>query len=323
VKYCTLGRSGLEVSRLAFGCMGLGVPWGPDPAQSHQYLIQAFDAGVNFFDTSNNYGRGRSETILGAALREIGRRDAVVIATKVGMPMSDGPNGRGLGRKHILANVDASLMRLQTDYIDLYQIHRLDPLTPIEETLDALDTVVKAGKVRYLGASSMFAWQFMKILALCERHGLARFVSMQNHYNLIYREEEREMMPLCLSEGIGVVPWGPLAKGRLVRTGVTARGASDTEGDLWYPASPARDAIILAVRTIAQQRGVSMAAVALAWLLGRPGVAAPIVGVSKQNHIDDALVAVDLELTAAEIEMLESPYRTLPVVGISVPGKTR
>jgi aryl-alcohol dehydrogenase-like predicted oxidoreductase len=169
----------------------------------------------------------------------------------------------------------------------------------------------------------MFAWQFMKILALCERHGLARFVSMQNHYNLIYREEEREMMPLCLSEGIGVVPWGPLAKGRLVRTGVTARGASDTEGDLWYPASPARDAIILAVRTIAQQRGVSMAAVALAWLLGRPGVAAPIVGVSKQNHIDDALVAVDLELTAAEIEMLESPYRTLPVVGISVPGKTR
>ncbi len=323
MKYCTLGHSGLEVSRLAFGCMGLGVPWGPDPAQSQQYLVQAFDAGVTFFDTSNNYGRGRSETILGGALREIGRRDAMVIATKVGMPMSDGPNGRGLGRKHILANVDASLMRLQTDYIDLYQIHRLDPLTPIEETLDALDAVVRAGKVRYLGASSMFAWQFMKILALCERHGLARFVSMQNHYNLIYREEEREMMPLCLSEGIGVVPWGPLAKGRLARTGVTARGASDTEGDLWYPAGAARDAIIQAVRTIAEQRGVSMAAIALAWLLGRPGVAAPIVGVSKQNHIDDALVAVDLELTATEVAMLESPYRTLPVVGISVPGKTR
>jgi aryl-alcohol dehydrogenase-like predicted oxidoreductase len=321
MQYRKLGRSGLEVSRLIFGCMSLGAVWGPAKEDAGGFIRMAVEAGINTFDTANNYGRGLSEELLGAAIADMGVREDTVIATKVFMPMSDKPNGRGLGRKHVLASVDASLRRLKSDYIDLLQIHRLDDTTPVEETLDTFDGLIRSGKVRYIGASSMFAWQLMKLLATSDKLGLHRFISMQNHYNLLYREEEREMLPLCLEEGIGVMTWSPLARGMLARSAPTMRGQADTMSDEWYPPGEARDAIVKAVHEIAAERGVSAATVGLAWLLSRPAVVGPVIGVSKINHLQDALAAVELDLSPVELSRLETPYRPLAVAGIS--GRTR
>ncbi|MBK8908467.1 MAG: aldo/keto reductase [Rhodospirillales bacterium] len=315
-----LGRTGLRVSRLCLGCMTYGStqwrPWVLDEEVGRHFIRDAFNAGINFFDTADMYSRGVSEEILGRALNDVARRNEVVIATKVFSPMSDALNDRGLSRKHIMESIDRSLRRLGTDYVDLYQIHRWDPKTPIEETLEALDDVVRAGKALYLGASSMHAWQFMKALALQQRHGWARFVSMQNHYNLLYREEEREMLPLCLSEGVGVIPWSPLARGRLARPvgENTHRADTDDFGKTLYGA-PADDAVIDAVAGVAAERGVTMAQVALAWVLSRPGVVAPIVGVSKPHHLSDAVGALALSLDDGEIERLEEAYQPQPVRG--------
>lgn len=315
-----LGRTGLSVSRLCLGCMTYGStqwrPWVLDEEVGRHFIRDAFNAGINFFDTADMYSRGVSEEILGRALNDVARRHEVVIATKVFSPMSDARNDRGLSRKHIMESIDRSLRRLGTDYVDLYQIHRWDPKTPIEETLEALDDVVRAGKALYLGASSMHAWQFMKALGLQQRHGWARFVSMQNHYNLLYREEEREMLPLCRSEGVGVIPWSPLARGRLARPvgETTHRADTDDFGKTLY-GSPADDAVIGAVAAVAAERGVPMAQVALAWLLSRPGVAAPIVGVSKPHHLSDAIGALALTLDDGEIARLEEAYQPQPVRG--------
>jgi aryl-alcohol dehydrogenase (NADP+) len=321
--YVKLGTTGLEVSPLALGCMSFGDPergghqWVLREEEARGYIRRALEAGVNFFDTANSYSGGSSEEIVGRALREFGDRDQVVLATKVYFGTRSGPNGGGLSRKAILADVDHSLRRLGTDYIDLYQIHRFDRATPLEETLEALHEVVKAGKVRYLGASSMFAWQFAKALYLQREHGWARFVSMQNHYNLIYREEEREMLPLCREEGVGVIPWSPLARGRLTRdwaegserqsTDRLAMGLYQEEGDR---------RIVEAVARIAEKRGVPRAQVALAWVASRPGITAPIVGTTKPHHLEDALAALALELTAEEVAELEEPYLPHEVAGI-------
>jgi aryl-alcohol dehydrogenase (NADP+) len=301
--------------------MSIGAEWGLNESDARAQIAAAFAAGVNFFDTADVYGRGNAERILGETLKEIGGRDAVVIASKVYMPMGPGPNLSGLGRKHILSSIDGTLRRLGTDHIDLYQIHRFDAATPIEETLEALDAIVKAGKVRYIGACSMFAWQLMKMLGLSERRGLSHFVSMQNHYNLLYREEEREMIPLCLEEGVGVLPWSPLARGQLARSGRTARGDADRLADSWYPPTEARAAILAAVRAIADERGVSPAQIALAWLLSRDGVVAPIIGVSKPHHLADAVAAVDLGLSQADIQRLETGYAPVAVAGIHPPWR--
>jgi len=280
VEYVKLGRTGLDVSKLCLGMMSYGDanrgghPWVLGEEQARPFIRRAVELGVNFFDTANVYSAGSSEEITGRALRDFARREEIVLATKVHGRMHEGPNGAGLSRKAILAEVDNSLRRLGTDYIDLYQIHRWDPTVPIEETLEALHDVVRAGKVRYLGASSMYAWQFAKALHLARENGWARFVSMQNHYNLIYREEEREMLPLCADEGIAVIPWSPLARGKLTR-----------------------------------------AQVALAWVADRPGVSAPIVGATRPEHLEDAVAAVSLELTADEVERLEKPYVPHPVLG--------
>ena len=278
---------------------------------------QALDAGINFLDTANVYSDGTSEEFVGRALREYGRRDEIVLATKVHGRMHEGPNGAGLSRKAILAEIDNSLRRLQVDYVDLYQIHRFDPATPIEETLEALHDVVKAGKARYIGASSMYAWQFSKMLYVADQHGWTRFVSMQNHYNLAYREEEREMLPLCADQGIGVIPWSPLARGKLTRDWdeSTARAQTDQFGKTLY-----RDGdrvIVDRVAEIAARRGVSRAQVALAWLLSKPVVTAPIVGVSKPQHLTDAIAAVDLHLDDKEIAELEEPYTPHVIAGHS------
>jgi aryl-alcohol dehydrogenase-like predicted oxidoreductase len=319
VDYINLGRSGLKVSRLCLGCMSFGVPergshpWSLDDEESRPLLAHALELGINFFDTSNSYSDGTSEEIVGRALRELAKRDEVVIATKVYYPTRKDPNGRGLSRKAILSEIDASLRRLGTDYVDLYQIHRWDYDTPIEETLEALHDVVKAGKARYLGASSMHAWQFCKALYLADQHGWQRFVSMQDHYNLLYREEEREMLGLCLAEGIGVLPWSPLARGRLAREWqtdpATKREASDEFGKTLY--SSTRDAdrkVAERVGQIAAARGIPRAQVALAWLLQRPVVTAPIIGATKLQHLTEASEALSVKLSPQEIVALEEPY---------------
>jgi aryl-alcohol dehydrogenase-like predicted oxidoreductase len=292
-----------------------------DEATSHLFLKQALDLGINYFDTANVYSGGASEMVLGRFLKANVRRESVVIATKVNGVMRDEPNGHGLSRKAILFEVDESLRRLGTDYIDLYQIHRWDPETPIEETLEALHDLVKAGKVRYLGASSMHAWQFTKALYLADRHGWSRFVSMQNHLNLLYREEEREMLPLCCAEGIAVVPWSPLARGRLARpwqSDTTKRFATDQYGKILYgPTEDADRKVIDRLEAVSRQRGAPMAQVALAWLMGKPGLTAPIVGATKPNHLTDAVAALSLRLAPEEVAALEEPYVPHAIVGFS------
>jgi len=324
MKYKNLGRTGLKVSELCLGCMTFGVPergdhpWTLPEQQSRPLIRKAVDAGINYFDTANSYSDGTSEEIVGQALKDFTRRDEVVIATKVFFPMHKGPNAGGLSRKAIFTAIDASLRRLQTDYVDLYQIHRWDYSTPIEETVEALHDVVKSGKARYLGASSMYAWQFSKALHVAREHGWTAFVSMQNHYNLLYREEEREMMPLCTAERIAVVPWSPLARGRLTRAWdtQTARTQTDAYGNKLYVATVDADRkVVEQVATIAAARGVPKAQVALAWIAQKPFVTAPIVGASKPQHLDDAAAALTIKLDAAEIAQLEAPYAPHAIAG--------
>jgi aryl-alcohol dehydrogenase (NADP+) len=323
VEYVTLGQTGLEVSRLCLGCMTYGEPdrgnhpWTLGEHDSRPFIRKALAVGINFFDTANVYSDGSSEEILGRALHDFTVREEVVIATKVHGRMRSGPNGGGLSRKAIMVEIDGSLRRLRTDYVDLYQIHRWDPKTPIEETVEALHDVVKAGKARYVGASSMYAWQFSKALYTADLGGWTRFVSMQDHYNLLNREEEREMLPLCADQGVGVLPWSPLARGRLTRDwdATTARSESDEFGRTLYDTSSSDRAIVERVAKVAQDRGVPRAQVALAWVLAKPGVTAPIVGASKPQHLDDAVAALDLRLTPDEIAFLEEPYVPHPVVG--------
>ncbi len=323
--YARLGKTGLKVSRLCLGCMTYGEPgrgnheWTLGEEASRPFIRQALEAGINFFDTANVYSAGSSEEIVGRALNEFARRDEIVLATKVHGPMGEGPNGRGLSRKAILSEIDHSLKRLGTDYVDLYQIHRFDAETPIEETLEALHDVVKAGKARYIGASSMYAWQFGKALQLADRHGWTRFASMQNHMNLLYREEEREMLGLCLEEGIGVIPWSPLARGKLARpngSGDTARAQTDQFSRKLYDATQDADArVVDAVGEVAEAIGASRAAVALAWLLAKPGITSPIIGASKPHHLQDALAALEVRLTAEQVARLEAPYVPHAVAG--------
>jgi aryl-alcohol dehydrogenase-like predicted oxidoreductase len=325
MKYVKLGRTGLDVSRLCLGCMSYGVPergnhpWSLGEAQSRPFIKRALDLGINFFDTANTYSDGTSEEIVGRALTDYARRDELVLATKVCIRTREGPNGAGLSRKAIMTEIDASLRRLGTDYVDLYQIHRWDYRTPIEETLEALHDVVKAGKARYIGASSMYAWQFAKALHVSERHGWTRFVTMQNYLNLLYREEEREMLPLCRDEGIGVIPWSPMARGRLTRDWdqKSARTETDEFGRTLYLASTAEGdrKVVDAVTAVAAGRGVPRAQVALAWVLQKREVTAPIVGATKLEQLDDAVAALSLALTAEEIAALEGPYLPHPVVG--------
>ncbi|MET7804018.1 aldo/keto reductase [Micromonospora chersina] len=324
MEYVKFGSTGLEVSRLCLGCMSYGEPsrgghpWSLPEQESRPFIQQALELGVTFFDTANVYSDGTSEEIVGRALKDFARRDDVVIATKVHGRMGPGPNRGGLSRKHIMSEIDASLRRLGTDYVDLYQIHRLDPGTPIEETLEALHDLVRAGKVRYLGASSMYAWQFAKALWAAERHGWTRFVSMQNHYNLLYREEEREMLPLCLDQGVAVIPWSPLARGRLTRDWGerTARAETDEFGRALYARTEENDrAVVDAVARIAAERGVPRAQVALAWVARNPAVTAPIVGATKPHHLTDAVAALELKLTDEEVAALEAPYVPHPVAG--------
>ena len=321
-----LGSTGLEVSRLCLGCMSYGEPdrgnhsWTLGEEESRPFIQRALELGVTFFDTANVYSDGSSEEILGRALRDFTTREQVVIATKVHGRMRPGPNGGGLSRVAILHEVDASLRRLGTDYVDLYQIHRWDPHTPLEETLEALHDVVKAGKVRYLGASSMWAWQFAKALHTADARGWTRFATMQDHYNLLNREEEREMLPLCADEGVGVLPWSPLARGRLTRPWdeSTERSATDAFGESLYGAEATRDAdraVVERVAQVAQARGVPRAQVALAWVAQQPQVTAPIVGATKLHHLEDAVAALELALTPEELALLEEPYVPHPVAG--------
>ncbi len=325
MNYVNLGKTGLKVSRLCLGCMSYGVPergahaWTLDETQSRPFLARAIELGFNFFDTSNSYSDGTSEEITGRALRDLAPRESLVIATKVFFPTRTGPNSVGLSRKAIMTEIDASLRRLGTDYVDLYQIHRWDYTTPIEETLEALHDVVKAGKARYLGASSMHAWQFCTALHLAERHGWTRFVSMQNHYNLLYREEEREMLPLCAAQGIGVIPWSPLARGHLTRPwqdGLTHRVETDEVGKKLYAHTQSADhAVTDRVGEVAAARGIPRAQVALAWLLHNPVITAPIVGATKPHHLEDAVAALEVRLSPEEIAALEAPYVPHAVAG--------
>lgn len=311
-----LGRSGLKVSRLCLGCMSFGEEkrrWILDEEQGRPIIKQALEAGITFFDTANMYGNGASETVTGRVLHEFARREEIVIATKVFYPMRPDANGRGLSRKAIMSEIDASLRRLGTDYIDLYQIHRWDDATPIEETLEALHDIVKSGKARYIGASSMFAWQFSKALHVAKINGWSRFVSMQPHYNLLYREEEREMLPLCHSEGVAVVPWSPLARGRLARPWseepVTERARLDDWGAGIYAASRDSDGkVVNRLGKLSEARGIPRAQIALAWLLSKPAVTAPIVGVTKPEQLADAVSALFVNLSKEEIAALEAPY---------------
>jgi aryl-alcohol dehydrogenase-like predicted oxidoreductase len=324
MQYKNLGNTGLKVSPLCLGCMSFGVPergdhpWSLPESQSRPLIRKAIDLGINFFDTANAYSDGTSEEIVGQALKDYTRRDEVVIATKVFFPMSKGPNGGGLSRKAIFTAIDASLRRLGTDYVDLYQVHRWDPSTPIEETLEALHDVVKVGKARYLGASSMYAWQFAKTLHLARQHRWTPFVSMQNFYNLLYREEEREMLPLCADARIAVLPWSPLARGRLARASdtETPRTRTDPYGNSLFAGTEDSDRrIVEQVAAIAGARGVPRAQVALAWLAQKSLVTAPIVGASKPQHLDDAVAALELNLSEKEIAQLEAPYVPHAVVG--------
>ena len=324
--HVNLGRTGLKVSRLCLGCMSYGEPqrgnhpWTLGEAQSRPFLKKALDLGINFFDTANVYSDGSSEEIVGRALTDYAHRDDVVIATKVHGRMRPGPNGAGLSRKAILAEIDHSLKRLGTDYVDLYQIHRWDYATPIEETLEALHDVVKAGKARYIGASSMAAWQFAQSLAIAERHGWTRFATMQNYVNLLYREEEREMLPLCKAEGIGVIPWSPLARGRLTRDwdAQSARAETDEFGrGLYAKTAEADRKVVEALTAVAAARGVPRAQVALAWVLQKSPISAPIVGATRLEQLDDAVAALALKLSPDEIKALEAPYVPHAVVGFS------
>ena len=318
-----LGATGLEVSRICLGCMSYGEPgsgshsWTLPEEQSRAFLQRALELGVTFFDTANVYSAGSSEEILGRAIRDFARREDVVIATKVSGRMRPGPNGAGLSRVAIMTEIDASLRRLGTDYVDLYQIHRFDPHTPVEETVEALHDLVRAGKVRYVGASSMWAWQFGRMLHVAERHGWTRFVSMQDHYNLLQREEEREMLPLCAAEGIGVIPWSPLARGRLTRdwSASTERSQTDQFGGTLY--EPGDERIVERVAQVAAGRGVPRAQVALAWVLANPAVTAPIVGATKLAHLDDAVAAAAITLSADELALLQEPYRPHEVTGFA------
>ncbi len=327
--FTRLGRSGLTVSRLSLGCMSYGDPgWRPwvlDEDAARPFFQRAVEAGINFFDTADMYSLGVSEQVTGKLLRELAVRDEIVIATKVRFPMGSGPNMVGLSRKHIVQACEASLGRLGVETIDLYQIHRFDPAVPVDETLEALNDLVRAGKVRYIGASSGPAWRMAMALSESERRGWASFVSMQNHYNLIYREEEREMIPFCLEAGVGLIPWSPLARGMLARPkpadamvegGSTPRRESDDYSPKLYD-HPGDWDVVDAVESIARSRGITMAEVALAWLLGRPGVAAPIVGATKPEHLDAAIRALDVQLSEAEIEALEAPYRPHGVRGFN------
>lgn len=324
MRYNNLGKSGLKISSLCLGCMSFGKAdkgwhsWVLDEEPSREIIGKAIEAGINFFDTANSYAGGSSEEIVGRALKDMARRDEIVVATKVYGPWGKGPNQGGLSRKAIFQAIDDSLTRLGMDYIDLYQIHRFDPLTPIEETLEALHDVVKAGKARYIGASSMYAWQFAKMLYIADANGWTRFISMQNHVNLINREEEREMIPLCREEGIAVVPWSPLARGRLTRDWdeKTKRSESDPYSKFIYSKTEEADRkIVDAVASVAAARDLPRAQIALAWLLRKPGISAPIVGATKLGHLSDAIAAIEVELTAEEIEQLEGPYVPHPVVG--------
>jgi 1-deoxyxylulose-5-phosphate synthase len=325
MNYVYLGSTGLKVSRICLGMMSYGTskwrPWVLDEEASRPFVRRALELGINFFDTADMYSDGVSEEVLGRAIRDFAKRDDAVIATKVFYPMGPGANDRGLSRKHILSAIDASLARLGMDYVDLYQIHRYDPETPIEETLEALNDVVREGKARYIGASSMFAWQFAQALALSDRRGWARFVSMQNHYNLIYREEEREMLPLCRAEGIGVIPWSPLARGLLAGTrragleGSSTRAKTDDYAHKLYEDSDL--AVANRVEETARRRGQSPARIALAWLLSRPGLTAPIVGATRMEHLEDAAASVDVSLSEEEARFLEEPYRPHDVRGHS------
>jgi 1-deoxyxylulose-5-phosphate synthase len=325
MQYVNLGATGLKVSRLCLGMMTYGSSkwrdWVLDYEASKPFVARALEAGINFFDTADIYSLGASEEVTGRLLKELGTpRHTVVVATKVYNPMGDDPNERGLSRKHIMHAIDDSLRRLGMDYVDLYQIHRFDKTTPIEETLEALSDVVKAGKALHIGASSMFAWQFARMLETSDRRGLARFVTMQNHYNLLYREEEREMIPLCASQGIGLIPWSPLARGFLTGSrrrqdkGETTRARSDNFAhQMYYEEEDFR--VVDRVTEIAGKRGVPNAQVALAWLLSKPAVTAPIVGASKMSHLEDAIQALEIKLTGEEIAALEEPYRPHPVLG--------
>ena len=325
MEYVRLGQTGLRVSRICLGMMTYGSPaWRPwvlDEEQGRPFIKRALEHGINFFDTADVYSRGRSEEVLGRALRDFGvERDQVVVATKAFYPVKEGPNSRGLSRKHLFDAIDDSLRRLGMDYVDLYQIHRFDPDTPIEETLSALDAIVTAGKARYIGASSMAAWQFAKMLHVSDRHGWTRFVSMQNHYNLIYREEEREMLPLCREEGIGVIPWSPLARGFLAGNrrkedrGETARAKSDDFAQEMYYADD-DFAVAARVGEVAGRLGVKPTQVALAWLFSKPGITAPIVGASKLPHLDEAIESLKVHLSADDVKLLEEPYRPHRVLG--------
>lgn len=323
MQYVNLGKTGLKVSRLCLGCMTYGSktwrPWILEEEESRPFFRAAIEGGINFFDTANVYSIGQSEVVTGKLLKEFASRDEVVIATKVHLPMGKGPNDRGLSRKHIMSSIDASLKRLGVDHVDLFQIHRFDYDTPIEETLEALHDVVKAGKARYIGASSMYAWQFARMLAVSEQNGWTKFVSMQPQYNLVYREEEREMLPLCKDQGIGVIPWSPLARGFLaggrakVGEGNTERARTDEFAPKLYYRE-ADYAVVDAVEAIAGARGLSNMQVALAWVLRNPAITAPIIGASKLHHLTDALSALDVALGGDEVATLEKPYRPKPVL---------
>ncbi len=322
--YARLGRTGLEVSRICLGCMTYGEPargnhrWTLDEATSRPFFKKALDLGINFFDTANVYSDGSSEEYLGRAIKDLVPREEVVIATKVHGRMRPGPNGGGLSRVAIMTEIDHSLRRLGTDHVDLYQIHRWDYATPIEEVMEALHDVVKAGKARYIGASSMFAWQFAKAQQVAERNGWTRFVSMQNHLSLLYREEEREMIPLCQDQGVGLIPWSPLARGKLTRPWDegSARAETDELGKRIYATMPEADAAVVAkVGAVAEARGIPRAQVALAWVLNKPGVVAPIIGASKESHLDDAVAALKVKLTEDEVKTLEEAYKPHPVLG--------
>lgn len=328
MEYVNLGSTGTKVSRICLGTMTYGSKkwreWILEENESMPFFKRAIEAGINFFDTADVYSLGASEEVTGKALKEFGpSRDKLVLATKVFNPMSDDPNDQGLSRKHIMQAIDNSLRRLGTDYVDLYQIHRFDPHTPIEETLEALNDVVRAGKALYIGASSMFAWQFLKMLQFSRQNGLARFVTMQNHYNLVYREEEREMIPLCLDEKVGLIPWSPLARGFLAGNRKRGEGRGDTTRaktddyaqGLYYKDSDYT--VVDRLTEVAKQRGVSNSQIALAWILSKPGVASPIIGASKMTHLDEAIKALEIKLTPEEIKSLEQPYEAHPILGHS------
>lgn len=325
MEYVRFGSSGMKVSRICLGCMSYGASterwlWALDEEQSRPYIRRALELGINFFDTANVYSKGMSEIVVGKALRDFARRDEIVLATKVFMAMGDGPNEGGLSRKHILSSIDASLKRLGVDYVDLYQIHRWDNETPIEETLEALNDVVRAGKARYIGASSMYAWQFAKALYTSDLHGWTRFVSMQPYYNLLYREEEREMLPLCQDQKIAVIPWSPLARGLLTRPPtqdleVTPRAQTDAFKKRLYSDEDLK--LVQRVSDLAEKRGLPMAQIALAWMLGKPVVTAPIIGATKPHHLDDAVAALEVELSAEEVTFLEEAYQPHPILGFA------